>query len=397
VQIIRSSVIILLIVILCSCCLPAGAILQTFTYKGYTMAVQPETGNLTMLATHKWGCTYNENGTTDCGWIAITPKLLTGKVPTGDAFTGIKTGTTIEAVSIGNPGGKWTGLGLLIPVYEKGGWYATDLYGDLSSLPAPLEGSYQVTATTVPDCPNCSGSLCTAGSSRVVIAEYGHQVKMGTLLPGQRIDYENENYHSAVSVIFVNGQASAQLCPNASGGIGSSVQPVSVYVVHVNPSQISPIPTPQGSTGTLAVASIPSGAELIVDGQPIGLTPASRSGLQPGSHAIRVEKQGYVTWERMVNVLPGQYATWTASLVPLYGTLSIRSYPEYATVRLDGTEKGFTPLTLGGIPSGIHQLVVTKEGYQQENRTVTVAGGQITLLVIDLPRFVVPDDLDSAI
>jgi hypothetical protein len=376
-------VLIALAVLLLSCCLPAGAVLQTFTYRGYVTSVTPETGNLSLVATHRWGCSY-ENNTTTCGWRPVTPQPLAGTVPTDEVFTVIHSGTMVEATSIGIPGGSWTGIGLLVPVYETGGWYATDLFGDIASLPAPLISYYSVSATTTPDCINCTGSRCPADSATVSIFRGGGLQWNGTLLAGQAHRYEDIKDHSAVSVRFIRGQASSGLCPNGSGGMGG-IQPVSIFVVHVDPPASGPIPTPQTSTGTLAVTSMPSGGIVYLDGRMTGLTPFSRSGLSPREYALRIEKEGYTAWEKNVTIIPGHYSTWTARLEPLYGSLSIRSYPLNASISLDGSPKGFTPLILTGIPSGMHVVELSKPGYTTIGSTARVTGGGIELVYLELP------------
>jgi hypothetical protein len=376
------SIYLLLIVIVSSLCLPAMAALPTNTYRGSVSAVQPGTANLTILATHRWGCSF-ENNTMTCEWIPISPMVLTGKVPDEQAFSKIKTGSTVEAVSIGSAGGTWIGLGLLVPDYLAGGLYATDLFGDIGSLPAPLISSYRVTAVTAPECGNCSGTRCTAASSAVTILRDNAVKANQPLLPGQTLSYEDQIDLSAASVTFVDGEASSSLCPNTSGGIGG-IQPVSVYIVHVKPSPIGPIPTPQISTGTLAVASVPSGAVVILDGKELGLTPFSRPGLAPGRYSLLVEKDGYAPWEKNVTIFPAQYSIWTASLRSLYGSLSVRSSPSHASVTLDGSEVGYTPLTLSRISAGTHQVTVSKEGYIAEEREARVPSADITLLLVSL-------------
>jgi len=370
-------------VLLLSFCLPAGAALQTFTYRGYVTSVTPETGNLSLVATHRWGCSY-ENNTTNCGWRPVTPQPLTGTVPTNEVFTVARGGTMVEAASMGTPGGSWTGIGLLVPVYDQGGWYATDIFGDLPSLPAPFISSYAVSATTVPDCINCTGNRCPADSAAVSIFRGGGLQGNGTLLPGEAQRYEDGKDHSAVSVRFIHGQASSALCPNMSGGMGG-IQPVSVFVVHVDPPTAGPIPSPQTSTGTLAVTSMPSGGKVILDGRLVGLTPFSRSGLSPREYTLRIEKEGYATWGKNVTITPGHYCTWTARLEPLYGSLSIRSYPLNASISLDGSPKGSTPLILAGISSGMHAVELSKPGYTTTGSTARVTGGGIELVYLELP------------
>jgi hypothetical protein len=376
----RITISLLLIILLCSVCLPAGAILQTFTFRGSVTELRPETGNCTILATHRWGCSH-DNDTVTCGWVAISPQVLTGKVPAGDAVLVLKSGNTVEAVSLGNPGGNWIGLGRLVPDYAREGWYATDLFGDVNSLPAPLASSYAVTTVTAPDCLNCTRPLCSAESSMVTINRYSVPRMNRSLLPGQSLFYEDPADLSSVSVTFIRGQASGQQCPNASGGI-STVQPVSVYVIRVEPPPIGPIA--RVSTGTLAVASIPSRAIVSLDGKEAGNTPFSLRGVVPGSHTLRVEKEGYTPWVRDVTIPAGGYSTFTADLRPLYGSLRILSNPSHAAITVDGADRGFTPLTLSGIPEGSHQVTIEKEGFKEEDRAAYVAGGGITLLIADL-------------
>lgn len=378
-------VLIALAVLLLSCCLPAGAVLQTFTYRGYVTSVTPETGNLSLVATHRWGCSY-ENNTTTCGWRPVTPQPLAGTVPTDEVFTVIHSGTMVEATSIGIPGGSWTGIGLLVPVYETGGWYATDLFGDIASLPAPLISYYSVSATTTPDCTNCTGSRCPAYSATVSIFRGGGLQWNGTLLAGQAHRYEDIKDHSAVSVRFIRGQASSGLCPNATGSLGG-IQPVSVFVVKVDPAGTSPGPTvvPPLGAGSLGILSFPSGALLILDDEDRGVTPCSVSNLSPGSYTLILEKEGFAPYKQTVTIHPRRATTVTAFLAPLYGSLSIRSYPLNASISLDGSPKGSTPLILTGIPSGMHTVELSKPGYTTTGGTVRVTGGGIELVYLELP------------
>jgi hypothetical protein len=62
------------------------------------------------------------------------------------------------------------------------------------------------------------------------------------------------------------------------------------------------------------VLSVPGQARLFVDGQPYGNTPASIPGLSQGVHTIRVEAQGYKTWEGRVAVIAGTRVRVQATL-----------------------------------------------------------------------------------
>lgn len=58
------------------------------------------------------------------------------------------------------------------------------------------------------------------------------------------------------------------------------------------------------STASLAVSSIPTGAEISVDGAFVGSTPSSVP-VSMGNHTISVKKTGYNSWDRTIRVSGG--------------------------------------------------------------------------------------------
>lgn len=54
------------------------------------------------------------------------------------------------------------------------------------------------------------------------------------------------------------------------------------------------------------------------------------------------------------------------------GSLRVTSLPGNATVFIDGVEKGYTPVTITGIPAGSCHLKVSKSGYQSFDKTVNI-------------------------
>ncbi|MDH7593400.1 MAG: PEGA domain-containing protein [Methanomicrobiales archaeon] len=61
---------------------------------------------------------------------------------------------------------------------------------------------------------------------------------------------------------------------------------------------------------------------------------------------------------------------------PSYGTVKVSSSPLGAKMTLDGVDKGYTPLTLTGIPVGVHNISLSLAGYNTESGQVEVKGGQ---------------------
>lgn len=67
-------------------------------------------------------------------------------------------------------------------------------------------------------------------------------------------------------------------------------------------------------TGALAVDSRPAGAKVFVDGKLVGTTPIALKDVPAGSHAIRLEHDGYRRWSSSVRVVASEQNRVTASL-----------------------------------------------------------------------------------
>jgi hypothetical protein len=67
-------------------------------------------------------------------------------------------------------------------------------------------------------------------------------------------------------------------------------------------------------TGRLAIDSRPAGARVYLDGKSIGITPVEIQTVDAGSHAVRIEREGYQRWTSAVRVVAGERNRVTASL-----------------------------------------------------------------------------------
>jgi hypothetical protein len=70
------------------------------------------------------------------------------------------------------------------------------------------------------------------------------------------------------------------------------------------------------STGSLQVASRPSGAQVFVDDNLIGTTPFLMSNVAAGSRSVRVELSGYKIWTASVRIKPSARFRVSANLEP---------------------------------------------------------------------------------
>jgi hypothetical protein len=381
----RTILILFLIMAICACFLPAGAVLPSYSFRGTVTDVSGSDNTVTILVTHKWGCVY-DGRETPCSWMTMTPKVLTGTVPVPEVFDKVRVGSSVEAGSIGSQGVKWAGIGVLAPSTASEPLHATDLYGDPGMLPAPLAAGYAVSAENQPDCACCSGSVCEAASANVTISKNDLLVWNGTLGAGGEGYYEDPADGTSVSVTFISGQAPASLCPDTPFGM-SGVQPVSVFIVHVSRNGPGPGPTvTPAQPGMLSVSSIPPGAAILLDGVAKGSTPKTISGILPGVHTLSLAKEGYAPYERNITISAGKPVVVTAKLTPLYGSLRIQSAPQGASVLLNGTDAGVTPLVIANLVPGTYTVSLSKTGYQASNQTATVVAGQEKVLFVTLTK-----------
>ena len=74
-------------------------------------------------------------------------------------------------------------------------------------------------------------------------------------------------------------------------------------------------PAPSGRfAGALRVDSRPPGASVFVDGKLVGTTPLSLPSVPAGTHAIRLEYEGYRRWTSAIRVVASEQNRVTASL-----------------------------------------------------------------------------------
>jgi len=163
-----------------------------------------------------------------------------------------------------------------------------------------------------------------------------------------------------------------------------------------------------GGTGTLSVTSSPAGADVYLDGTYKGTTPVTITGVSTGLHLVRVTMPGYEDYssrvitpnDRTVHAslkarsgsttipptLPTRIPTTITTTIPTTvpttvptgqvppnartGTLSVTSSPAGADVYLDGVQKGTTPVSITGVPTGFHLIRVTMPGYEDYSSRV---------------------------
>ncbi|RPJ00209.1 MAG: PEGA domain-containing protein, partial [Deltaproteobacteria bacterium] len=112
--------------------------------------------------------------------------------------------------------------------------------------------------------------------------------------------------------------------------------------------------------------------------------------LVPGSHRVRVEKEGYEGSEREVMVKASERAEVSVSLKRMMGGLLIQTEPAGANVYIDGRSVGVSPYEARDLSPGPHRVRIVKQGYDVWEREVVVEAGKKGEIRSQLVKFEVP-------
>lgn len=117
------------------------------------------------------------------------------------------------------------------------------------------------------------------------------------------------------------------------------------------------------------------GATIVIDGETVGESPLAKPlALDSGTRAVKVEKAGFLPFQSSVVVNGGAAQTVEVKLQPHVkdGRIAVRASQADATILLDRQAVG-TGTYSGIIPSGAHQLGVTKDGYKPYELSFNIA------------------------
>lgn len=140
----------------------------------------------------------------------------------------------------------------------------------------------------------------------------------------------------------------------------------------------------------LRLTSSPAGAGVTVNGRFMGQTPV-RLDLKSGqSHTLQLILNGYQTFSRTRTLQRGEVTDLHANLVVQTGTVVVRSQPNGAQLRLNGTFQGEANQTLQ-LPIRAHEVAISLPGYAGFTQTITPKVGltqeiKVKLLTVEEAR-----------
>lgn len=139
--------------------------------------------------------------------------------------------------------------------------------------------------------------------------------------------------------------------------------------------------SPKGiATGNIQFVSVPSNAEIFMDGVDQGFkTPFTVTDIPAGVHTFALKLAGFNDTAGSVTVVGGStipvYAELSPS-TPNTGSLYIASFPGDAEIFIDGADQGVkTPTTITNLSPGSHTVKLTRTGYADFTGQATITAG----------------------
>ncbi len=140
----------------------------------------------------------------------------------------------------------------------------------------------------------------------------------------------------------------------------------------------------------LRISSEPAGANVFVNDEPRGKTPAVVENLAPGSYALRVEMAGYAVATQAVCVSAAEEQSVTFPLLRNVGVLEVTTAPPGVQILVDGHDRGATQpgdsegvsamLRMDDLQAGVHRVRLVAKGFFPLDRTVTIERGGTAIL-----------------
>jgi|GEM_PF-3300198 len=132
----------------------------------------------------------------------------------------------------------------------------------------------------------------------------------------------------------------------------------------------------------LVAKSIPGGADVLVDGERVGTTPAEVP-VRPGVRVVSVTKEGHESWANKMWFDAGEKRWVNAELPYKFGRLEIHSIPKGAAVFLNDEERGTAdPLLFESMTPGVYDLRLALPTYEDRVKEIMIERGE-TLSVVE--------------
>ena len=126
--------------------------------------------------------------------------------------------------------------------------------------------------------------------------------------------------------------------------------------------------------GLLTIEAIPAGAQLTVDGRPLGATPLADVPVEAGRRELRFTHPRHQPLEVIVEVSGrSERQRVDAELVPNWGEVRYVTEPPGARILIDGEDTGLTTPASAEILAGEHEVTLALDGHQSHRERILIA------------------------
>lgn len=131
-------------------------------------------------------------------------------------------------------------------------------------------------------------------------------------------------------------------------------------------------------TGSVMIATVPAGAQVLVDGKSNQSfsTPQTIFSLSPGVHTLTISKDGYTPAARSVQITAGTQSNLSVQLELPSGLVNVISNPTTAYILIDGVSTGHVTPSQVSVAPGNHTLTLRRMGYLEATNAFTVKSGE---------------------
>lgn len=146
--------------------------------------------------------------------------------------------------------------------------------------------------------------------------------------------------------------------------------------IEIAPNQNRSLPLIQlePADARLRVNTVPTGANVTVDGRYRGQSPLELALSPDTEYVIGLSKAGYGSARRQVSLASAESRTLTVDMTARAGSVTVNAVPDDAEIVVNGQTRGTGSVQLE-LPSSPHRLEVRKEGYQTFARSITPRPG----------------------
>jgi hypothetical protein len=142
--------------------------------------------------------------------------------------------------------------------------------------------------------------------------------------------------------------------------------------------------TSQQPKAILRILSDPPGATVFIDYHNSGTTPLEITDIAPGKHLVEIKKARYDSWLGTTTATAGERTNVEAKLERTKGLLLVKTEPKGATVKVNGIDRGQSPLLITDLDTGSYRVQLSLPSYISKEIQVKLPDKRPRLVNISL-------------